>query len=154
MEIKDRTKHLAPGKGKTLWVAGDLVTLKVVDEDTDGVFAFGEDISLPGGGPPPHIHHHEDEIFWLVEGEYEFLVGERTIRASAGSWSTARGTSLIPSRTWGPHPPGCSRLPSPPVLRSSWRKRERWPPTNPSRPLARRRSRGSSRPHRSTALRY
>ncbi len=85
METKGRVKHLAPGEGKALWVAGDLVTLKVVGKDTEGAFALGEAVSLPGGGPPPHIHHREDEIFCVLEGEYEFLVGESTIRASAGS---------------------------------------------------------------------
>lgn len=85
METKDRTKHVAPREGKALWVAGDLVTLKVVEEDTDGAFLLGEEVSPPGGGPPPHIHHREDEMFCVLEGEYEFLVGERTIRAGAGS---------------------------------------------------------------------
>jgi quercetin dioxygenase-like cupin family protein len=85
METKDRTKHVAPGEGKALWVAGDLVTLKVVGEDTDGAILLGEEVSPPGGGPPPHIHHREDETFYVLEGEYEFLVGERTIRADAGS---------------------------------------------------------------------
>ena len=85
METKDRAKHVAPGEGKALWVAGDLVTFKVVGEDTNGAFILAEEVSPPGGGPPPHIHRREDEIFCVLEGEYEFLVGERTIRAGAGS---------------------------------------------------------------------
>ncbi len=85
METKGRARHVAQGKGKALWVAGDLVTLKVVGQDTDGAFLLGEEVSPPGGGPPPHIHHREDETFCVLEGEYEFLIGERTIRASAGS---------------------------------------------------------------------
>jgi mannose-6-phosphate isomerase-like protein (cupin superfamily) len=85
METKDRAKHLAPGEGKALWVAGDLGTLKVVGEDTDGAFALAEDVSLPGGGPPPHVHHREDETFCVLKGVYEFSVGERTVQASAGS---------------------------------------------------------------------
>ena len=85
METKERAKHLAPGEGKALWVAGDLGTLKVTGEDTDGAIALAENVSLPGGGPPPHVHHREDETFCVLEGEYEFLVGELTIRASAGS---------------------------------------------------------------------
>ena len=40
MEMKDRAKHVAPGEGKALWVAGDLVTFKVV----------GEDLLRAGGG--------------------------------------------------------------------------------------------------------
>lgn len=85
METKDRGKHVAPREGEALWVAGELVTLKVVGEDTDGTFTLAEEVSSPGGGPPPHIHHREDETFCVLEGEYEFLVGERTIRVGAGS---------------------------------------------------------------------
>ena len=85
METEDRAKHVAPGEGKALWVAGDLVTLKVVGEDTTGACILGEEVSPPGGGPPPHVHRREDEIFFVLEGEYEFFVGERTIRAGGGS---------------------------------------------------------------------
>lgn len=85
METKERARHVAPGGGKGLWVAGDLVTLKVVGKDTGGRFTLGEDVSPPGGGPPPHVHRREDEVFCVLEGEYEFVIGERTIRAGAGS---------------------------------------------------------------------
>src|SRR6478752_3174231 len=39
----------------------------------------------PGGGPPPHIHRREDEITFVVDGEFEYVVGEQIIRASAGT---------------------------------------------------------------------
>jgi quercetin dioxygenase-like cupin family protein len=85
METKDQAKHLAPGEGKALWVAGGLVTLKVGGEDTDGAYSLFEVELQPEVGPPPHVHHREDETFCVLEGELEFLVGERTIRASAES---------------------------------------------------------------------
>jgi quercetin dioxygenase-like cupin family protein len=28
----------------------------------------------PGGGPPPHMHDREEEIFQVLEGEFEFYV--------------------------------------------------------------------------------
>jgi quercetin dioxygenase-like cupin family protein len=85
METTDRAKHLLPEEGKSLWVAGELVTLKVVGEETDGAFALLEDVTPPQGGPPPHIHYREDETFYVLEGVLEFLVGESTFRATAGS---------------------------------------------------------------------
>ena len=85
METKDRAKHVAPGEGKALWVAGDLVTFKVVGEDTGGAYSLFEVESNPGEGPPPHVHRSEDEIFCVLEGEHEVSIGGRTIRASAGS---------------------------------------------------------------------
>ncbi len=66
METKDRAKHVAPGGGKALWVAGDLITFKVVGEDTGGAFILAEDVTPPGGGPPPHVHHREDETFCVL----------------------------------------------------------------------------------------
>ena len=39
----------------------------------------------PGGGPPPHIHHREDETFQILEGEYEWMVGEKKFIAQKGT---------------------------------------------------------------------
>ena len=44
-----------------------------------------EETTPPQGGPPPHIHHLEDELIYVLEGEVELLVGERTIRETAGA---------------------------------------------------------------------
>ena len=39
----------------------------------------------PGTALPPHVHHREDESFYVLEGEYEFLVDGRTFKVEAGS---------------------------------------------------------------------
>ena len=44
-----------------------------------------ESHDVPNGGPPPHIHHREDEMFQVLEGEYEFNVGGRTMIVKKGS---------------------------------------------------------------------
>jgi quercetin dioxygenase-like cupin family protein len=36
--------------------------------------------------PPPHIHHAHEEVFYVLEGELEFLAGAETVRASAGTF--------------------------------------------------------------------
>lgn len=104
MEIQDRVRHVAPGEGRALWVAGDLITFKVMGEDTNGAFLLGEDVTPPGGGPPPHVHHREDETFCVLEGEYVFSIGERTLRAGAGS--VVYGPRNVPHtfRNVGPTP--------------------------------------------------
>lgn len=33
---------------------------------------------------PLHVHEHEDEAFYVLEGEHEFQVGERTHRVGPG----------------------------------------------------------------------
>jgi len=68
-----------------LWVLGELVTRKVASEQTGGAYSLFEVVTQPQGGPPPHIQHRADECFYVLEGEYEFLVEGRTLRMPAGS---------------------------------------------------------------------
>lgn len=86
MEAKNRsTTQVRPGEGHSLWVLGELVTRKVASERTGGAYSLFEVVSQPQGGPPPHIQHREDEAFYVLEGEYEFLVEGRTLRMPTGS---------------------------------------------------------------------
>ena len=77
--------HIPPGEGRSLWVLGELVTYKTTSEQTGGAYSLFEVATQPGGGVLPHIQHREDESFYALEGEYEFLVEGRTINAGAGS---------------------------------------------------------------------
>jgi quercetin dioxygenase-like cupin family protein len=77
--------HMPPGEGPSQWVFGELVTYKTTGEQTGGAYSLFEVETPPGSGPPPHIQHREDESFYVLEGDYEFLDEERTIRASVGS---------------------------------------------------------------------
>ena len=82
---KDVT-HLPPGQGtRSLWVLGELVAFKIASSQTGGAYSLFEVKTPPGSGVPPHVQHREDEAFWVLEGEYEFLVEGRTIDAGAGS---------------------------------------------------------------------
>jgi mannose-6-phosphate isomerase-like protein (cupin superfamily) len=76
---------LGPGEGKRLDVLGESITVKVDPSDTGGAYAIVEEVSGPGGGPPPHVHAHEDEVFYVLEGNVEFLVGDRTVPGKPGS---------------------------------------------------------------------
>ena len=40
----------------------------------------------PGTGAPPHRHIGEDESFYVLEGEFEFLCGETMHRLKAGDF--------------------------------------------------------------------
>jgi mannose-6-phosphate isomerase-like protein (cupin superfamily) len=80
------TAYVGPGEGRSLWVLGSqLLTYKVTAEQTGGAYSLFEGTVLPQEGTPPHIHHREDESFYVVEGEFEFLKDGETIRAGAGS---------------------------------------------------------------------
>jgi quercetin dioxygenase-like cupin family protein len=75
--------HVPPGEGRSLWVLGELVTCKTTSEQTGGAYSLFEVTTQPGGRVLPHVQHREDEAFYVLEGEYEFLLEGHTIRASA-----------------------------------------------------------------------
>ncbi len=77
--------HVGPGEGRALWVLGQLVTYKVTSDQTGGAYSLFEVASQPGIGAPPHVQHRQDEAFYVLEGDYEFLVEDRTLRMPAGS---------------------------------------------------------------------
>ena len=85
-QIKKGVAHLGSGEGRSLWVLGELVTRKASSEQTGGAYSLFEVVVQPQGGPPPHIQHREDESFYVLAGEFEFLDNGNTIRASAGSF--------------------------------------------------------------------
>ncbi len=60
-------------KGVTL----NHLDLKVSTKDTEGnLSVFIQKGFTPNGGPPLHVHPNQDEMFFVVEGEYYFRCGE------------------------------------------------------------------------------
>jgi mannose-6-phosphate isomerase-like protein (cupin superfamily) len=61
-------------EGRTVLVGGaDYITYKVRSAETDGAFFCFEASSTPGFGPPLHRHTYR-ELFYVLEGEYEFTI--------------------------------------------------------------------------------
>ena len=108
-------------EGKTVLVGGaDYVTYKVRSAETDGTFFCFEASSSPGFGPPLHSHAYR-ELFYVLEGQYEFTVGlpthisapkcssipPRKLRAisdscagPSGSWNTLTPSSSTSVKWW------------------------------------------------------
>ena len=85
-KLEKGVAHLLLCEGsRSLWVMGELLTYKVPSQRTGGAYASFEVTTQPNGGPPPHVQHREDESFYVLESEYEFLSGEETLRVGAGS---------------------------------------------------------------------
>ncbi len=55
---------------------------KVSGKDTEGALCVFEFTGASGG--PPHLHHDQDEWIYVVEGEFEFHVGNQRFHLSAG----------------------------------------------------------------------
>ncbi len=78
-----------PGEGRTLLVGGgDQVTYKIRSAETDGAYFCFEVSTTPGFGPPLHSHEYR-ELFYVLDGTYEFTLKRgdelETISGSAGT---------------------------------------------------------------------
>ena len=58
--------------------------IKVSTKDTNGMLAVLEYTGHEKEGPPLHIHPHQDEIFYVLEGNYLFEVGGERHQLTAG----------------------------------------------------------------------
>ena len=66
-------------------IAGaNVVTYKVVTQDTQGGLFLLEQVSMRKGGPPRHLHHAQEEWFYVMEGEHIFEVGQDRMRLKPG----------------------------------------------------------------------
>ena len=73
------------GNIKLKGVNQNILDVKVSGKDTDGDLAIFEQTSLsPGRGTPLHVHPKQDEIFYVLEGEYGFAVGNDKFRLKKG----------------------------------------------------------------------
>jgi quercetin dioxygenase-like cupin family protein len=55
---------------------GNVMSLLVKTEQTDGAFSLTEYLSKPGNEPPAHVHDHEDEFFYVLEGRIDAYIGK------------------------------------------------------------------------------
>jgi quercetin dioxygenase-like cupin family protein len=87
----DKGFKIANGEGrihghiKLKGVNSNILDLKVSGKDTDGALAIFEQTSVsPKKGTPLHVHANQDEIFYVLFGEYYFQVGADKHKLKAG----------------------------------------------------------------------
>ena len=81
------------GSGETFLGPGDAYRFLVTGAESGGAYFAMEAFVPPGGGPPPHIHRNEDETFYVVEGQCDFLLGQETVTGGVGDFiNVPRGT--------------------------------------------------------------
>ena len=71
--------------GKTWNIFGLQIVGKIMSGQTDGAYSVVMSTTPPEGGPPLHVHENEDELFYVLKGEYEFRYGEESVRVSEGA---------------------------------------------------------------------
>jgi quercetin dioxygenase-like cupin family protein len=91
---------LGPGEGRRFPIGRPTVTVKT-DADS-GPIALFESEPPPGiVVAPPHRHNEYMEAFYVLEGQIELRVGERTLRESPGAF-----VQVPPGVVHGFHNPG------------------------------------------------
>lgn len=58
--------------------------IKISGKDTGGALAMFEYTGVAKGGPSLHLHVAQDEVFYVVSGEYLFVVGDEQRQLKAG----------------------------------------------------------------------
>ena len=53
---------------------------------TDGSYCLFEQLIPKGPAAPPHMQRNMDEVFYMLDGEAEFLVGDRRETARKGTF--------------------------------------------------------------------
>lgn len=79
-------RFVPPGEGRSLWVFGGLVTFYARGEETGGAFSLFEEAIDSQTGAIPHLHHEEDQAFYVLEGEHEFVCAEEVYSAPVGTY--------------------------------------------------------------------
>jgi quercetin dioxygenase-like cupin family protein len=84
---------LAPGEGHAVHPLGMDMSVKARGAQTGGGLTVIEWTGRSGEKAPPAVHADDDEAFYVLEGEFTIQVGERKLRATAGSFAyVPRGT--------------------------------------------------------------
>jgi len=79
------TYSLGKNEGTAVWFNNQLAIVKASGKQTGNRFSLVELLAPVGPGAPYHIHRLEDETFYILEGQMEFITGERRIKAGPGS---------------------------------------------------------------------
>ncbi len=80
-----------PGEGLTVSARGSRMVFKAVSDTTGGAFSLMErELPVSNRRPQPHTHQGP-EGFYVLQGQIEFVVGDRTRIGGPGFWA------LVPS---------------------------------------------------------
>jgi quercetin dioxygenase-like cupin family protein len=78
---------LGPGGGEMVdSPVGGMLTFKATGAVSAGRVMAMESLIPPGEGPPLHVHAKEDEMLYVLEGEFRFQIGDDLHDAPAGSF--------------------------------------------------------------------
>ncbi len=81
------TNVLHAGEGTRLEFPGSTLVIKIGGARNGGDYTVIEYIAEPGdAGPVPHVHRDHEELFFVLEGAFEFILGDERRRLYAGDF--------------------------------------------------------------------
>jgi mannose-6-phosphate isomerase-like protein (cupin superfamily) len=76
-----------PGEGEAYVLIGsELFTLKNRGDRGEGCSIFENATQAGYQGPPPHFHRNQNEDLYVLEGQFEFRVDDRTLEGGPGTF--------------------------------------------------------------------
>jgi len=72
-----------------LLIMGGQFDCKVSSKDTNGELLIYDTIRQEKGGPALHLHHRQDEIFYVIKGEFIVQVGDDSFSLKSGDTAFA-----------------------------------------------------------------
>jgi quercetin dioxygenase-like cupin family protein len=86
MATETKTACVVPATdGRRMNVLGHAITVKLAAAETAGDCYSFEVVTPPGHGIPPHVHDREDEVIYVLDGEYDVWLDGAVSRATAGA---------------------------------------------------------------------
>ena len=82
---------LGPEEGESIWMFDALDTIKADADRTGGAFSVFEFLDFEGSTVPLHAHNGFDRGFYVLDGEYTFVIGTNTTRVSPGHGCLCHG---------------------------------------------------------------
>jgi len=72
-----------------LYIMGGEFDCKVSSKDTDGALLIYDTVRETKGGPALHFHESQDELFYIIKGEFIVRVGDDAFNLKAGDFAFA-----------------------------------------------------------------
>jgi mannose-6-phosphate isomerase-like protein (cupin superfamily) len=135
---------VSPAAGETRRVLGQLVTAKVLADQTGGAYSLFETCTDPDAGVPPHLQLYEDEAWFVLEGRYALEVGGESTDLGPGGYVFVPRGLVHCYRNRSPAPARLLILVSPGGIQERFFAEVGSPPGDPAPPSALDRARAAA----------
>ena len=85
MTKENEVQIIEPGGGKHILIAGDINSILLAKNQTNGTYSIVEGRIYPGRGPPPPIQTREYKGSYVLDGELNFNVEGKQVISKAGT---------------------------------------------------------------------